>query len=126
MFGIIEGVDMYAEAKIMLQKKLEGNKKVKYPTNTNSLGQEFIIKHFAPCLNEEDLRWLIAKRAECKAATKEAENGERVKVDNWFSAFRSAVGEKFFPEFGEKKVSKKNKVDENAKFLEDLLAQMAG
>jgi len=111
----------YAEAKTSIKTTLE-NEGEKYPTNTNALREEFIIKRFAPCLNEEDLRWLIAKRTECKKATKK-DGVEEVPVGNWFSAFRSAVGEKFFPEFGEKKP--KSKVDENAKFLEDLLAKMA-
>jgi len=110
-------VNVYADVKAEIKADIEaeGNK---YPTNTNGLTQEFIVEKFAPKLNKEDLKWLIEKRAECLKSSKEG------KVENWFPAFRSAVGKKFFPEFGAKK--KAEKEDKYEDFLNELLAKKAG
>lgn len=121
----VASVDKYAEVKASIKAKLEADGK-KYPTNKNGLSEEFIVKVFAPHLDKEDLVWLASKRKECKAATKKADNGEEVPVANWYPAFRSAVGEKFFPEFNAKKASAKSKRDDNGDFLAELLAQMEG
>ena len=105
-------INAYEAQKAEIKARLEAEGK-KYPTNTNGLTQEFIITMFAPILNKEDLKWLIEKRAECLKSSKEG------KAENWFPAFRSAVGKKFFPEFSVKKTVVK--VDEYEDFLYNLL-----
>ena len=117
--------DKYADVKASLKAQLEAEGK-KYPTNKNALSQDFIVMMFAPKLSKEDLVWLVSKRKECKADTKKNDNGEEVPVANWYPAFRSAVGKKFFPEFNAKKASSKSKKDENGDFLEELLKELEG
>ena len=92
-----------------------------YPTNINGLKDAFICEKFAPMLELDDMIIIDAKRDEFRSATKRNENGEEVKVPNWYPAFRSWVGQTYFPEFG-KKVSTKKVEDKNGDSLKALIA----
>jgi hypothetical protein len=115
-------VTVYAEVKAAIKAEME-NRGKKYPTNTNGLSEEFIIKTFAPKLKKEDIIKIASKRKEFKKATKKTDGGEEVQVGNWFPAFRSWVGKEYFPEFSAKK-PKSEKKDEMEDFLEKLLKGM--
>ena len=114
----------YEDVKASLKAQMESEGK-KYPTNINGLSEEFIIKLFVPKLKREDVVKIASKRKELKNATKLGPDGEEVKVGNWFPAFRSWVGGKFFPEFDAKKAPKAKK-DEMGEFLAELLKKMEG
>ena len=115
-------VAVYAEVKAAIKAEMESRGK-KYPTNTNGLSEEFIIKTFAPRLKKKDIVKIASKRKEFKNATKKTDSGEEVPVANWFPAFRSWVGKEYFPEFSSKK-PKNEKKDEMEDFLENLLKGM--
>jgi len=120
MIMMNKNADKYAEVKAALKVQMESEGK-KYPTNKNGLSEAFICKVFAPELELDDIIKIDAKRKECKANAQAGPNGEKPKTGNWFPAFRSWVGEEYFPEFGAKKAPKKSQ-DKYGDFLAELIA----
>ncbi len=114
---------MYVEVKASIKAQMESEGK-KYPANKNGLSDEFICQVFAPKLGLDDIIKINAKRDEFKAKAQPSADGEKPKVSNWFPAFRSWVGEEYFPEFGANK-SSKNKEDKHGDYLKELIAKMS-
>jgi len=110
----------YVEVKASLKAQMESEGK-KYPANKNGLSDDFICNVFAPELELDDIIKIDSKRKELKAKGQSPADGENAKVGNWFPAFRSWVGEEYFPEFSAKKSSKKQE-DKNGKKLAELIA----
>lgn len=115
-----KNANKYAEVKASIKAQMESEGK-KYPANKNGLSDDFICNVFAPELELDDIIKIDAKRKELKAKGQSSADGEKAKVGNWFPAFRSWVGENYFPEFGAKKSSKK-KEDKNGNKLAELIA----
>ena len=112
--------NVYAEVKASIKAQMESEGK-KYPANKNGLSDDFICNVFAPELELDDIIKIDAKRTELRAKGEAPAEGGKAKVGNWFPAFRSWVGENYFPEFGAKKSSKK-KEDKNGNKLAELIA----
>ena len=116
-----KSANRYGEVKASIKAQMEQAGK-KYPANKNGLSDDFICNVFAPELELDDIIKIDNKRKELKAKAQPSADGEKPKVSNWFPAFRSWVGEEYFPEFGAKKSSKK-KEDKNGKKLAELIAK---
>ena len=115
--------EKYAEVKASIKAQMESNG-MKYPANKNGLSDSFICEVFAPKLELADIIKIDAKRDEFRARAKASAEGKDAKVSNWFPAFRSWVGEEYFPEFDAKKAPKKSD-DKCGKSLKDLIAEMS-